>query len=146
MNAIKKISSKETVTVRHPVLRSGKNIETCIFEGDDLDTTHHFGYYVDGKLVGVISIYQNKNSNFNSDNQFQIRGMAVLNTHQKKGFGKQLINYCENFTFVQNNKLIWMNARVSAVSFYEKLGYKKINSSFEIKDVGFHFLMYKEIG
>ena len=45
MIQIKEIPSKETYSVRQPVLRKGKPIESCIFEGDDLATTHHFGLY-----------------------------------------------------------------------------------------------------
>ncbi len=144
MKEIKKISPHETLLIRHPVLRAGMEIETCIFDGDNDENNNHFGIFVTKKLVGVISIYQNKNSAFNVDNQFQIRGMAVLNSYQKKGFGKLLINHCENFIFAKSKFLIWMNARESAVLFYEKLGYKKINSSFEIENIGTHFLLFKK--
>jgi len=45
MIQIKEIPSKETYIVRQPVLRKGKPIESCIFEGDDLETTYHFGLF-----------------------------------------------------------------------------------------------------
>ena len=38
MQNIKKISATETFLVRHPVLRAGKPIESCHFDGDDLET------------------------------------------------------------------------------------------------------------
>ena len=37
MQNIKKISALETFPVRHPVLRAEKPIESCHFEGDDLE-------------------------------------------------------------------------------------------------------------
>lgn len=64
MTVIKEISSKETFIVRHPVLRKGKPIESCYFEGDDLESTHHFGLFVNEKLTGVISIFLNSNPIF----------------------------------------------------------------------------------
>lgn len=38
MIQIKEIPSKETYIVRQPVFRKGKLIESCIFEGEDLET------------------------------------------------------------------------------------------------------------
>lgn len=57
MNIIQEIQSKETYIVRHPVLRKGKPLESCLFEGDDLETTHHFGLFLDSELIGIISLY-----------------------------------------------------------------------------------------
>ena len=37
MAIIKKISSAETFSVKHPVLRKGKSMESCCFEDDDLE-------------------------------------------------------------------------------------------------------------
>ena len=95
MFEIKEISAFETIIVRHPVLRFGKPIENCRFEGDDLPTTKHFGLFFENQLSGVISVFKTKNILFLEENQFQIRGMAVLEQHQKKGFGEALLKYCE---------------------------------------------------
>ena len=50
---IQNISSQDTYVVRHPVLRSGKPLETCRFDGDDLPTTQHFGFFEKGKIIGI---------------------------------------------------------------------------------------------
>ena len=59
---IKKISSVETYPIRHEVLRKGKPIETCKFKGDDDENTIHFGLFLEDKLVGIISIFKEKNN------------------------------------------------------------------------------------
>lgn len=141
---IREITAFETFLVRHPVLRKGKNIETCHFEDDNLPTTKHFGFFDDNNLVGVISLFQKNNNLFAQKNQFQIRGMAVLENHQKKGFGKKLVRQCEAFAKKNNVNLIWFNARIIAVPFYKKLGYKTNGTDFEIGDVGLHFVMYNQ--
>jgi GNAT superfamily N-acetyltransferase len=145
MNIIKEIRSKETYIVRQPVLRKGKPVESCIFEGDDLKDTYHFGLYESGELIGIISLFTKINSIFAEKNQAQIRGMAVLESHQKKGFGEALVKHCENFCIEKDIKLIWFNARTAAVGFYKKLNYQTVGKPFDIKDVGEHYLMYKEI-
>ena len=141
---IKKISSLETYPVRHEVLRKGKPIETCQFKGDDDENTTHFGLYVEDKLVGIISIFKENNILFPELNQFQIRGMAVLEAFQGKGFGAKLVKEAENHCISLNTDLIWFNARENAVPFYKKLNYIIIGDSFLIPDVGIHFVMYKK--
>lgn len=146
MAKINEIAFQDTFPVRHPVLREGKPIESCFFDGDDLTTTNHFGLLIDRKIIGVVSIYQNKNANFNGVNSYQVRGMAVLKSFQKKGFGELLMLHCEKHISEQNGDLIWFNAREVAVGFYEKLNYKKAGNSFIINDVGLHYCMFKKIG
>ncbi|WP_395062694.1 GNAT family N-acetyltransferase [Flavobacterium sp.] len=146
MKKIQNISSTATFLVRQPVLRKGKPLESCLFDGDDLSTTNHFGLFIDENLIGVVSFFKNKNTIFNTQNQFQIRGMAILPEFQRKGFGEDLVKHCETFIKNENNITIWFNAREKAVPFYEKLGYNKIGNPFSIADIGLHYLMKKEIG
>lgn len=145
MIEIIEIPYQDTFSVRHPVLREGKPIESCLFDGDDLKTTKHFGLFVAKKIVGVVSIYKNKNSTFKAVNPFQIRGMAVLATFQKKGYGELLVLHCEKYILEQNGDLIWFNAREVAVGFYEKLHFSKWGNSFLIADVGIHYIMFKKL-
>ncbi|MEC4003113.1 GNAT family N-acetyltransferase [Flavobacterium sp. SUN052] len=146
MKKIQNISSETTVIVRNPVLREGKPIESCRFDGDDLETTSHFGLFINEKLIGVVSVFKSRNLNFKAENQFQIRGMAVLKEHQKKGYGELLVKHCERYAIEEKSDLIWFNARETAVLFYEKLGYNKVGNPFSIADIGIHYVMKKEIG
>ncbi|GAA3766214.1 GNAT family N-acetyltransferase [Flavobacterium ginsengiterrae] len=145
MTIIKEIPSKETYIVRQPVLRKGKPIESCIFEGDDLATTHHFGLYNNEDLIGIISLFKQTNTIFAEKNQAQIRGMAILENNQKKGYGEALVRHCENYCKEQNTELIWFNARTAAVGFYKRMDYQILGEPFDIKDVGEHYLMYKKL-
>ncbi len=145
MIEIKKIDFNTTFSVRHPVLRNGRPIETCFFDGDDLETTTHFGLFFDKNLIGVISIFKNKNSIFSVQNQFQIRGMAVLEDHQGKKLGKKLLDQAEQVIIDQKGNLIWFNARENAVPFYQNSGYEILGDAFEIKEIGIHYLMFKNL-
>lgn len=145
MTNIKKITAPETYLIRQLVLRKGKPIESCSFEDDDLQSTTHLGLFLKQELIGVISLYEKTNSLFIEDQQCQIRGMAILEHYRKKGFGKVLINYCEKQCNAKSVNLIWFNARIGAIDFYEKMGYQKKGSPFEIKDVGEHLVMFKKL-
>ena len=140
---IKEITALETFLVRHPVLRAGKNVESCRFDGDNLETTKHFGFFEHDKLVGVASVYEFKNNNFSETKQLQLRGMSVLKNYQKQGIGQKLLIHCEKYAIQCNIKLIWFNARISAVLFYEKLGYDRFGKEFDIPEIGKHFVMQK---
>jgi GNAT superfamily N-acetyltransferase len=142
-HSIKQITAICTYPVRHIVLRAGKPIESCPFDGDELASTYHFGYFIAEQLIGVISLFEVGHPTFDQQKSFQIRGMAILAAHQKKGFGEALVLEAEAFCKKQKATLIWFNARSSAVGFYKKMGYDKMGSEFEIKDVGPHFLMFK---
>jgi GNAT superfamily N-acetyltransferase len=145
MIEIKKITAFETIIVRHPVLRPGRQIESCHFDGDDLLSTSHFGLFLENQLAGVISVFKIQNKLFSEENQYQIRGMAVLSEFQKKGFGEALLEYCENEIRLKSGDLIWFNARETAIGFYEKSGYEILGDPFEIPDVGPHYILFKAI-
>lgn len=144
MIKIKEISATDTYPVRNAVLRKGKSIQTCMFPGDDLPTTKHFGIY-NNHLIGVLSLFENNNPVFKNLVQLQLRGMAILEDFQRHGLGEKLIKHYEEFLKSENETLIWFNARENAVVFYEKLGYQITGSVFDIEDVGKHYLMFKEL-
>ena len=145
MIEMKKITAFETIIVRHPILRPGRPIESCHFDGDDLLSTSHFGLFLENQLAGVISAFKAQNKLFSEENQYQIRGMAVLSEFQKKGFGEVLLEYCENEIRLKSGDLIWFNAREIALGFYEKSGYEILGDPFEIPDVGPHYILFKAI-
>lgn len=145
MIKIEEITFQETFPVRHPVLRAGKPIESCHFDGDELDSTKHFGIFIDNILVGVTSLFMQHHSFFDHQTQMQMRGMAILDSYQKQGLGEKLLVTCEDYLKKEKNALLWFNARAKAVPFYEKLGYQIIGNPFEIGDIGTHYVMYKQL-
>jgi GNAT superfamily N-acetyltransferase len=145
MTEIREISALDTYLVRNAVLRKGKPIETCIFQGDNLSSTKHFGIFTD-RLVGIISLFENSSPIFDDPCQIQIRGMAILEDYQGLGLGEKLIESCEEYLMKsENDPLIWFNARESAVGFYDKLGYQIVGGIFDIEGVGKHYVMFKKL-
>ncbi|MEH6406078.1 MAG: GNAT family N-acetyltransferase [Leeuwenhoekiella sp.] len=141
---IKTITGQQTWPVRHPVLRQGRPLEDCHFEGDDLPDTIHLGLYYSDSLTGVVSLLIKDYKSF-SGVQYQLRGMAVLPEYQQKGLGEFLVLEAEKRMRKKRINTLWFNAREVALSFYSNLGYEKVGDSFEISPVGTHFLMYKKI-
>ncbi|OYU80480.1 MAG: GNAT family N-acetyltransferase [Flavobacterium sp. BFFFF1] len=145
MIEIRQITALETHPIRQEVLRKGKPPESCQFDGDDFPTTVHLGLYHNQELAGIVTLLENSHPDFFTAKQFQLRGMAVLEQCQNGGFGALLLKAAEDFAWGQDANRIWFNARVTAVGFYEKAGYKKNGPPFEIENVGPHYLMYKDM-
>lgn len=76
----------------------------------------HFGLYHEGYLTGVVSLFE-------TGKTAQFRKTAVLPDDQGKGFGKQLLQYVIEFCKQEGIKLLWCNARTSAIDFYIKIGF-----------------------
>jgi len=140
---VKKITYLETFPVRSAVLRQGKPIETCFFLGDDAKDTTHFGLFINDNLTGVASVFKVNNDNFDKKKQFQLRGMAVLDGFQGLGYGNLILNTVCKFVEAENADVLWFNAREKAVPFYQNFGFSILGNSFEIPEIGTHFVMFK---
>ncbi|MEX2350625.1 MAG: GNAT family N-acetyltransferase [Flavobacteriaceae bacterium] len=140
---IKTIHTEETIAIRQQVLRKGRPREDCYFPDDNLSTTVHYGIYEEKKLAGIATFLEQNHSNFEGAH-LQLRGMAVLDQHKGKGYGKLLLETGEQLAHQKKKQLLWCNARIIAKTFYEKLGYITFGNSFEIPKVGTHFVMYKK--
>ncbi|EPZ50094.1 acetyltransferase (GNAT) domain protein [Bacteriovorax sp. BAL6_X] len=142
---VKRIHLKDTFKIRRLVLGIDGIESSYNYIGDDESDTFHLGAFVDNNLVSVASFYFNRNPNFNIDNQYQLQGMATLENYRKQGFSRELLNVA--FPIIKQNfcNLVWCNARVEAKSFYEKLGFEAFGQEFDIKGIGRHLLMFREI-
>lgn len=49
-----------------------------------------FGYFLDGKIVGYVSLTKN------SDTSFELNNLAILPEYRHKGYGKELMDVCRN--------------------------------------------------
>lgn len=143
---VKEISSRATLPLRGAVLRPGKTISECIFEGDDAPTTRHFGAIDDaGNIVGIVSVYRNGNPAIADTLVYQIRAMATSPACRGQGVGNLLLAAAEGYAQSQGAALIWANARSSAIGFYTKSGYSPASEEFVIQGVGAHYLVTKSL-
>lgn len=142
-----RISAQDTYPIRQQVLVPSRELKKAKFENDDdEDISFHLGAFKDSKLVSVASFFYERNPLFPDLHQYQLRGMATLPENQGQGLSSELLTTA--FPIIKQNfcTLLWCNARLSAVGFYEKVGFKKYNDEvFEIEEIGPHVLMYKNI-
>ena len=131
----------EILPIRHEVLRPGRPLDTARFPNDEAPDTRHLGAYRDGKLLAVASLYIEEMPDQKGIRAIQIRGVATLPEARGTGLGIALMDAAREYAQKKGARILWCNARVSAVRFYRKLGYEIVSGEFEIPDVGPHYRM-----
>ena len=63
---------------------------------------------------------------FNSENEAQIRYMAVDDRFKRRGIGSEIVDKLERYATSKGAEIMVLNAREDAISFYSSLGYKEV--------------------
>ena len=143
---IRPITAVQARTVRLPVLRAGLPPESAILDHDDDPGTHHFGAFVDGRLVGVATFFAEPCPGRPAPRGWRLRGMATLPELQRRGAGRALVAEGVRVACEGGGEVMWCHARTSARGFYESLGFVAVGDEFHLPVAGPHFVMIKELG
>lgn len=81
----------------------------------------------------------------NSKTEAQIRYMAVVKAHEKKGVGTRIIDALEDRARERNIKTIVLDAREPAICFYLKLGYIQKEKTYLLFNSIQHYRMEKSL-
>lgn len=129
----------ELIVLRDLVLRKPLGLSFAPDELSEEFTSHHFAAYSDNyDLLGTLVMKPL------DDKQIKMRQVAVFPFAQKTGVGQMMVKASEEFAKEKHYKEIVLSARVPAVPFYKKLGYKVISDLYQ--EVGIdHYKMMKSI-
>jgi GNAT superfamily N-acetyltransferase len=135
------------IALRHRLLRAGLPLEAAQFPGDNEASTWHFGVFysilpeTNAPLISCGSFMLNS---YKEEPAWQLRGMATETGFQGKGFGGKLLA-CAESVIVKNSNVrrFWCNARVPAIPFYQRHGWKIDSEEFDIPTAGPHRKMVK---
>jgi GNAT superfamily N-acetyltransferase len=139
--------------LRHRILRAGLPIETARFEGDQgPHTTHYAAFQTNDELKPTgrpICCATFMLGTYEEVPAWQLRGMATEEAYRGCGVGNQLLNTAErelrSHPVYAHVRLMWCNARVPAVRFYQRNGWKGVSDVFDIPTAGPHIQMTKFI-
>ena len=120
---------KEYDLFRWEILRKplGKPIESLKDEYED--SSYHLIGVIDNKIIACGRLH------FNSDNEAQIRYMAIDENFQRKGIGVKIIKLLEAEAKKKQINKIVLNARNHVIKFYAKSGYRAVRK-YEGSDTG----------
>ncbi len=145
-----RVPVEQILPLRHKILRAGMPLESARFDGDEAATTLHLAAFdsidpgsSEMKVVACLSLMLNS---FNNEPAWQLRGMAVDESHQRTGLGKQLLAQGEEAAAGEGKAdWLWCNARVPAAGFYQKQGWAILSDVFDIPTAGPHVKMSKKL-
>lgn len=143
---IDSVRLEDVIDVRHQVLRVGQPRSSSYFPEDCYQNTIHFAAFKHDKIIGCASVYKESHPDFSLKQSWRIRGMAVVEAMQGQNIGSQLLESCVNHAINMKGDVIWCNARINAVKFYKRCGFKIIGDEFTIENIGAHYLMAKNLG
>ena len=111
---------KEYDLFRWEILRKplGKSIKSLKDEYED--SSYHLIGVIDNKIIACGRLH------FNSDNEAQIRYMAIDENFQRKGIGVKIIELLEAEAKKKQINKIVLNARNHVIKFYAKSGYRAV--------------------
>jgi GNAT superfamily N-acetyltransferase len=134
-------SVDEIIDLRWTILRAGLPRESASFPGDHEPATHHFAALLNDEPIGCVTLLQ---APFKEERAWQLRGMAVKTEHQKLHIGSRLLTFAIPFVLSQrHSNLLWCNARVLAIGFYQRLGWQIVSEPFDVPTAGPHVKMIK---
>ena len=124
--------------LRDKVLRKPLGLSLYDENLDAEQPDFHIGAFVNSTLVGVMILTRLNTGNV------KMRQVAVEEKMRAKKVGREMVHYAEEYAESEGYATILLNARKSAVGFYEKLGYKKISDEFMEINIP-HFKMSKRL-
>jgi GNAT superfamily N-acetyltransferase len=141
-----RISAAETRPLRQAILRPHQPVEELVYPGDDSPEAAHFGAFLDGKLIGIASVYHEAPHGGTDEKAWRLRGMAVVPQWHRKGIGSRLLGECIEHAKRHGATTMWFNARTTAVPFYQAHGFQIQGEQFVLPAIGPHYLMCGRIG
>jgi GNAT superfamily N-acetyltransferase len=112
----------EVLPLRMAVLRPDQPVVAPDY--DQRPDTRHVGAYDGAVLVGCATVFPSPYDG--EPAAWQLRGMAVAPERQGEGVGAVVLRAIIDIAREAGAPLLWANARVTALGFYERLGFDVI--------------------
>lgn len=126
---IQQIDLKECLKLRKAVLWPSATLQECIEEGDD--QALHFGYIKDKNIISCLSVF------YRTPTRYQIRKFATQTAYQNQGIGSCLFKNILQELINKQVESVYLNARTTAVHFYEKFQFRAFDKEFSKNNVTF---------
>lgn len=144
--SVQHITLEQALPLRMRILRPGQAIENSLYPQDRLSTTLYWGVLANEAVVCTGTFFKDSCSYFPDEKEsYRLRGMATDPEFQGQDLGSLLIKTAEQNIKLKGGTLLWCDARDSAISFYEKNGFKTIGDLFSVPGTGPHIVMFKKL-
>jgi GNAT superfamily N-acetyltransferase len=144
--------------LRQAILRPHQRVEDAGFAGDGSpDAAHFCASDSAGHVVGVASVLEEPPPwplaalPTRADHKetgvagWRLRGMAAASDWRGRGVGSALLSAVIDYVAARGGGLLWCNARLPAVGFYEHHGLRTIGDQWEEPFIGPHVAMWLDV-
>jgi len=132
-------SLEEILPLRQAVIIAGTGRDSPHFPQDDAPSTRHIGVFEGNTCIGCATFMR---SEWEGEPAWQLRGMATAPEWQRMGIGRSVLAFAESTLCGESGvRVMWCNARESAVAFYERTGWTVLSERFLVTGVGWHHRM-----
>ena len=156
--AVVEIPVVASYPLRQRVLRPHQGLEAVAWEGDEEPATASFGAVdrQDGAIVGVATVFPEpapftpeavglEASVAIEEATWRLRGMATSESLRGQGIGSAVLKAVLDHVAAKGGRLIWCNARVGAVGFYERAGFATWGDEWVLASIGPHVVMWRQV-
>ena len=129
---------RQMVDLRYEILRKPLNLS---FDEEELDREKEdilIGAFEEEKMLGCCLLTTV------AKGCVRLRQMAVQNNFRGKGIGGSMMNFAEHVARDAGYKKLIMHARMTAIGFYEKFGYRVAGEEFTELSIP-HCIMEKKL-
>ncbi|MGH9105688.1 MAG: GNAT family N-acetyltransferase [Acidimicrobiales bacterium] len=147
MLAARRCRSEDVVGLRQQVLRPHQRLEDVRFARDDDPGTAHFCAEDDeGHVICVATMWRETPPWCpGAGAAWRLRGMATAPEWQGRGAGSAVLASVLSHVAGAGGGLLWCNARMAAVPFYERVGLVRTGHPWEEPVIGPHVAMCKPV-
>jgi len=141
---LKRVRAEVTRPLRQRVLRPHLTPADLVFPHDDEpDSAHVVAVAQDGAVVGTVSVLPEPAPWGPAG--WRLRGMATDEAVRGRGVGSRLLAAVLDHVRDHGGGLLWCNARVRAVPFYERGGLRTRGEPWEEPLIGLHVVMWRTV-
>ena len=144
---IEVVTGAATRELRRAVLRPGWPVGSPMHGDDNADAIHLAALDDDGTVIGSCLVLPRPYPpRAGEPGAWQLRGMATTPQWQGKGVGAAVISAALDTVAARGGRLIWCDARTSAVAFYRQHGFVAEGAEFRHAESGIpHYRMWRPV-
>jgi GNAT superfamily N-acetyltransferase len=135
---VRRARADEIFPLRHAVLRPGRPVSASVYAEDE--GAVHISAWDDDLLVGCATVFPDpwKGTDLQQAEPaaWRLRGMAVDPSRHRRGVGRLVLAGVVAVADEAHAPLLWANARVTALPFYEANGWFVAGDEFITADTG----------
>ncbi|HVL92691.1 MAG TPA: GNAT family N-acetyltransferase [Acidimicrobiales bacterium] len=147
MIKVERVPAEVTFPLRQRVLRPHQRVEDMALPGDDDPHSGHFAAIDgDGRVVGTATVRRERPPwEDGTVDAWRLRGMATEEGWRGRGVGGAALAAVLTHVAAHGGGLLWCNARLPAVPFYERAGFSVQGAPFDEPGIGPHVVMARRV-